>query len=207
MPRHSRPRLRRVLAGEEVRPLGGDKPIKVDIRVIAASHRDIRQMIEAGQFREDLYYRLNGATLKLPALRERADKGYLIERLFIELSEQRQRPPRLRGDAMSALLGYAWPGNIRELRNALQYALATCEGEEITVDDLPEQCLPSPGPRLLAPAEQARTLSADPAAQLEATLRRHRWNVSAAARELSLSRPTIYRWMKVYNIVPPKAWE
>ena len=207
MPLHLQTRLLRVLAEQEVMPLGADKPIKVDIRVIAASHRDIRQMIEAGQFREDLYYRLNGATLKLPALRERADKGYLIERLFMELSEQRQRRPRLRGDAMSALLGYAWPGNIRELRNALQYALATCEGDEITVDDLPEQCLPSPGPRLLAPAEQARTLSADPAAQLEATLRRHRWNVSAAARELSLSRPTIYRWMKVYNIVPPKAWE
>jgi len=177
----------------------------VDIRVIAASHRDLRQMIDAGQFREDLYYRLNGATLKLPALRERADKGYLIERLFRELSEQRQRPPRLRGDAMSALLGYAWPGNIRELRNVLQYALATCEGEEITVDDLPEECLPSLNLRPLPAAPQAMTVAADPAAQLAECLRRHRWNVSAAARELSLSRPTLYRWMRVYHIVPPNA--
>ena len=86
-------------------------------------------------------------------------------------------------------------------------AILKMQAVTITVDDLPEQCLPSPGPRLPAPTEQARTLSADPAAQLEATLRRHRWNISAAARELSLSRPTIYRWMKVYNIVLPKAQE
>ncbi|SDH71077.1 Transcriptional regulator of acetoin/glycerol metabolism [Pseudomonas benzenivorans] len=207
MPLHLQTRLLRVLAEQEVMPLGADKPIKVDLRVIAASHRDLRQMSDAGQFREDLYYRLNGATLKLPALRERADKGYLIERLFRELSEQRQRPPRLRGDAMSALLGYAWPGNIRELRNVLQYALATCEGEEITVDDLPEECLPSLKLRPAPAVAQAMTVAADPAAQLAECLRRHRWNVSAAARELSLSRPTVYRWMRVYQIVPPNAQE
>ncbi|UVJ46370.1 sigma-54-dependent Fis family transcriptional regulator [Pseudomonas sp. LS1212] len=205
MPLHLQTRLLRVLAEQEVMPLGAEKPIKVDIRVVAASHRDIRQMIEAGQFREDLYYRLNGATLKLPALRERADKGYLIERVFQDLGQQRQRLPRLRGDAMSALLGYAWPGNIRELRNALQYALATCEGDEITVDDLPEECLPSVGGRQPAATPALRTDTDDPAAQLEETLRRHRWNISAAARELSLSRPTIYRWMQLYNIVPPNS--
>lgn len=205
MPLHLQTRLLRVLAEQEVMPLGAEKPVKVNIRVIAASHRDLRQMSDNGQFREDLYYRLNGATLKLPALRERADKGYLIERLFRELREPRQRPLRLRGDAMSALLSYTWPGNIRELRNVLQYAMATCEEEEITVDDLPEECLPSLNLRSVQATPPAMTVAADPAAQLTECLRRHRWNVSAAARELSLSRPTVYRWMRVYHIVPPNA--
>ncbi|OWJ91674.1 transcriptional regulator [Pseudomonas sp. A46] len=203
MPLHLQTRLLRVLAEQEVTPLGGDKPIKVDIRVVAASHRDLRQLIEAGQFREDLYYRLNGAILRLPPLRERADKNYLIERVFRELCEQRQRSARIRGDAMSALLAYAWPGNIRELRNALQYALATAESAEITVNDLPEECLPSVNPRPTASSARAEVPGEGQA--LADCLRRHRWNVSAAARELGMSRPTLYRWMKLYGIVAPNA--
>ncbi|WP_223528589.1 sigma-54-dependent Fis family transcriptional regulator [Pseudomonas sp. GL-R-19] len=205
MPLHLQTRLLRVLAEQEVMPLGSEKPIKVNIRVIAASHRDLRQLIERNEFREDLYYRLNGAILRLPALRERADKNYLIERIFRELCEQRQRPARIRGDAMSALLGYAWPGNIRELRNALQYALATAETDEITVNDLPEECLPSVNQkqaRSSAPVQERQTSHAR---EIEDCLRRQRWNVSAAARELGMSRPTLYRWMKLHNIVAPNA--
>lgn len=203
MPLHLQTRLLRVLAEQEVMLLGGEKPIKVDIRVIAASHRDLRQMIEQSEFREDLYYRLNGAILRLPALRERADKNYLIERIFRELCEQRQRPARIRGDAMSALLGYAWPGNIRELRNALQYALATAETDEITVNDLPEECLRSVNARQVLsaiPGQEQRTAHAR---AIEDCLRRQRWNVSAAARELGMSRPTLYRWMKLHHIIAP----
>jgi transcriptional regulator of acetoin/glycerol metabolism len=203
MPLHLQTRLLRVLAEQEVMPLGSEKPIKVNIRVIAASHRDLRQLIERGEFREDLYYRLNGAILRLPALRERADKSYLIERIFRELCEQRQRPSRIRGDAMSALLGYAWPGNIRELRNALQYALATAETDEITVNDLPEECLPSVIPRQAMSSVPVREQQTSHAREIEDCLRRQRWNVSAAARELSMSRPTLYRWMKLHNIVAP----
>ncbi|AOE85465.1 sigma-54-dependent Fis family transcriptional regulator [Pseudomonas sp. TCU-HL1] len=205
MPLHLQTRLLRVLAEQEVMPLGGEKPIKVNIRVIAASHRDLRQSIEDGEFREDLYYRLNGAILRLPALRERADKNYLIERIFRELCDQRQRSARIRGDAMSALLGYAWPGNIRELRNALQYALATAETDEITVNDLPEQCLPSVNPRQPTRSTPAQEQQTSHAREIEDCLRKQRWNVSAAARELGMSRPTLYRWMKLHQIVPPNA--
>ena len=181
-------------------PLGAEKPVKVDIRVIAASHRDLRQMVEAGAFREDLFYRLNGALLKLPPLRERADKGYLIERVFAELAHGRRGNPHLRGDAMSALLAYPWPGNIRELRNVLQYALATCEGEEITVQDLPDECLPG----ILARGRQAEiAVEEEHDADLRALLRRNRWNITAVARELGVSRPTVYRRMRVLGIEPP----
>ncbi|HCW95659.1 MAG TPA: Fis family transcriptional regulator [Pseudomonas sp.] len=198
MPLHLQTRLLRVLAEQEVTPLGAEQPVKVDIRVIAASHRDLRQMVEAGAFREDLFYRLNGALLKLPPLRERADKGYLIERVYAELAQGRSNAPHLRGDAMSALLAYPWPGNIRELRNVLQYALATCEGAEITVHDLPEECLPRTLARHEPPA-----LEQGPDEALRSLLRRQRWNVSAVARELGVSRPTVYRRMRVLGIEPP----
>src|SRR5690606_10620051 len=122
-----------------------------------------------------------------------------------ELCEQRQRPARIRGDAMSALLGYAWPGNIRELRNALQYALATAETEEITVNDLPEECLPSGNPRHAKRPPPQQEQRGSHAQGIEECLRRQRWNVSAAARELGMSRPTLYRWMKLHHIVPPNA--
>jgi transcriptional regulator of acetoin/glycerol metabolism len=200
MPLHLQTRLLRVLAEQEVMPLGAEKPVKVDIRVVAASHRDLRQMVESGAFREDLFYRLNGASLKLPPLRERADKGFLIERVFAELAEGRPGNPHLRGDAMSALLAYPWPGNIRELRNVLQYALATCEGDEITVQDLPDECLP---PILARCRQSAAAAEPEPATALREQLRRHRWNVSAVARELGVSRPTVYRRMRVLGIEAP----
>ncbi|QTP59367.1 sigma-54-dependent Fis family transcriptional regulator [Billgrantia antri] len=209
MPLQLQTRLLRVLAEQEVLPIGASRPIKVDLRVVAATHRDLRERVQTGSFREDLFYRLNGASLRLPPLRERADKGYLIRRIFAELNEQRGSRVRLRGDAMSALLAYPWPGNIRELHNALHFALATCEGDEIVVGDLPEECVHG---RLAHPgASQGMTLLAatgpsEPPIQQDLLYRalcRHHWNISAVARELGLSRPTIYRRMKRLGIVPP----
>ncbi|GGY01616.1 sigma-54-dependent Fis family transcriptional regulator [Litchfieldella qijiaojingensis] len=213
MPLQLQTRLLRVLAEQEVLPIGASRPLKVDLRVVAATHRDLRSLIAEGRFREDLFYRLNGASLRLPPLRERADKSYLIRRIFEELQQKRDERTRLRGDAMSALLAYPWPGNIRELHNALRYALATCDGNEVIVDDLPEECvsghLAHPGAHR---GESASALDApsrvvdlpgnrDP---LHQALRRHHWNISAVARELGLSRPTIYRRMKRLGIVPPQ---
>ncbi|MCL7938733.1 sigma-54-dependent Fis family transcriptional regulator [Halomonas sp. ATCH28] len=211
MPLQLQTRLLRVLAEEEVLPIGASRPLKVDLRVVAATHRDLRGLIESGDFREDLFYRLNGASLRLPPLRERADKGYLIRRLFKELQTERgESQSRLRGDTMSALLAYPWPGNIRELHNALRYALATHEGNEVVVGDLPEECIsghlahPAAQPRSsldrLAVGYPALARGEDP---LHDALRKHHWNISAVARELGLSRPTIYRRMKRLGIVPP----
>src|SRR5690606_30527985 len=140
MPLSLQTRLLRVLAEREVMPLGADTPVKVDIRVITATHRDMSKLISSGHFREDLYYRLNGAQLKLPALRERVDRHYVIRGVYNALLEERDQNIHLRADAMSALLSYDWPGNIRQLKNALSFALATAEGEEITLHDLPEEC-------------------------------------------------------------------
>ncbi|UDL06234.1 sigma-54-dependent Fis family transcriptional regulator [Marinobacter sp. CA1] len=200
MPLPLQTRLLRVLAEGEILPVGADRPIRVDCRVIAATHQDLGKLIEAGQFRADLYYRLNAATLKLPALRQRVDRHYVIQRVLAELVEQGRLPQvRIRADAMTALLGYHWPGNVRELVNALAFAEATCDNGEITVADLPEDCFG---------ASDGADLSSAPArvnrSPLEAALWAKHWNVSAVARQFQVSRPTVYRWMRQQGLVQPQ---
>ncbi|MDH2420380.1 sigma-54-dependent Fis family transcriptional regulator [Cobetia amphilecti] len=226
MPLPLQSRLLRVLAEREVSPLGAETPIKVDIRVITATHRDVTELIASGQFREDLYYRLNGAELLLPALRERADRHYLIRKLHAELQAERDQTLHLRADAISALLSHHWPGNIRQLRNAIAFAMATAEGDEITLHDLPEVCQThtgsargaasslaaaspfasgaSPNPASPAPASAGADAGTDAdASELLELLRHTDWNVSQVARQLGVSRPTIYRRMRRHGLVAP----
>lgn len=216
MPLHLQTRLLRVLAENQVQPLGGGQPISVNVRVIAATHCDIHKLIETGCFRADLYYRLNGATLKLPALRERADKQYIIQTLLNRITlVDSGRMVRLRADAMSALLAYSWPGNIRQLSNALAFAEATCDGAEITVYNLPEECFihsgDVAGPAALSASpvnpllvDRVSTSAADDKKQMLMDILRHtHWNISATANQLGVSRPTIYRRMQKYKIVAP----
>ncbi len=205
MPLTLQTRLLRVLAEGEVLPLGSERPISVDCRVIAATHRDPARLIADGYFREDLYYRLNGATLRLPALRERADKQHVIISVMGQLARAVGQPRlQLRADAMSALLACPWPGNIRQLVNALNFAEATCDGEQITVNDLPEECLAQvigPG---TTPATTEDDDDGDPQrAGLLSILKRHHWMISAVARELGVSRPTVYRRMRKHGLTPP----
>ena len=222
MPLPLQSRLLRVLAEREVSPLGAETPIKVDIRVITATHRDVTELIASGQFREDLYYRLNGAELLLPALRERADRHYLIRKLHAELQAERDQSLHLRADAISALLSHHWPGNIRQLRNAIAFAMATAEGDEITLHDLPEVCQANTGSAcgttspfaassLVASSGSSSTGSptftsaeaGTEAGELLELLRHTDWNISQVARQLGVSRPTIYRRMRRHGLVAP----
>jgi transcriptional regulator of acetoin/glycerol metabolism len=203
MPLPLQSRLLRVLAEREVMPLGAETPVKVDIRVITATHRDMSRMIGDGDFREDLYYRLNGAQLRLPALRERADRHFVIRSVYEALVAEREQATRLRADAMSALLAYGWPGNIRQLKNALGFALATVEGDEITVHDLPEECLVDAPPAPLTLAQGDDEAVDDDGQALHELLQQARWNISQVARRLGVSRPTVYRRMQRHGLVPP----
>ena len=211
MPLALQTRLLRVLAEKQVLPLGATTPIPIDLRVIAATHCDLEQRIGLGQFRADLYYRLNGASLKLPSFRERADKDYIIQHILKNINSSREaRPITLRGDAMSALLAYSWPGNIRQLVNALTFAEATCEHDEITVYDLPEECVVSSFTQIPLAAQDIDLTIYDkhwPSGisqkeQLSQLLTTHKWNISAVARELNISRPTLYRWLNKYDLQP-----
>ena len=191
MPLALQARLLRVLSEHEVLPVGATKPVPVNIRVIAATHAPLEQLVLAGRFRDDLYYRLKGAHIQLPPLRERSDLGAMITRL---LGGRALTPA-----ALQRLLAHRWPGNLRELRNVLDYAGSLCADGPIDLDDLPELSVARPPLRADA-GEVAR--DEGPEALLDA-LRGAQWNVSAVARAMGLSRMTLYRRMKRAGIVPP----
>jgi transcriptional regulator with PAS, ATPase and Fis domain len=130
-------KLLRVLEDKEVRPLGATSGEKVDVRIIAATNRNLRRAVEEGRFRQDLFYRLDVVELPLPALRERPEDLPLLIEHFISQSKHASRVRRLSAEALRVLLSYPWPGNVRELVNTLERALVLCRGEEITAEDLP----------------------------------------------------------------------
>jgi sigma-54 dependent transcriptional regulator, acetoin dehydrogenase operon transcriptional activator AcoR len=211
MPHALQSRLLRVLEEREVVPLGSESAVAVDLHVLAASHRNLREMIARGAFREDLYYRLNGITLELPALRERSDKERLIQHA-LAAETGNGRPAAIERDALQRLLGYPWPGNIRELRNVIRTALAICEGGVIRGLDLPREIRESqpsaqtpieavrpavPG----GPPSETRLQAAERAALLRAIEELH-GNMSRVAAELGVSRNTLYRKIKRHGIAP-----
>jgi sigma-54 dependent transcriptional regulator, acetoin dehydrogenase operon transcriptional activator AcoR len=211
MPLMLQTRLLRVLEEHEIVPLGAEAPIKVDLRVICASHRKLREMIERGEFREDLYYRLNGITLELPTLAERADKEALIRRYLA--AEAGDQPAAIEPAAFDRLMAYGWPGNIRELRNVIRTALAICEGGIVRLLDLPREIRDSsvaPAPisiqpmsamvMPLAPERPANPLEAAERDALLRAIEQHRWNMSHTANALGMSRNTLYRKIKHHGI-------
>src|SRR5260370_30760493 len=133
-------RLLRVIEEREVVPVGSDQAIPVNLHVISATHRDIHRMIQDGEFREDLYSRLNGITLHLPLLRDRSDKADLVRTLLHE-ENAGQESIEIADDAFRKLLDYSWPGNIRQLRNALRTASALCRDGIIRLSNLPHEIL------------------------------------------------------------------
>jgi transcriptional regulator of acetoin/glycerol metabolism len=213
MPLMLQTRLLRVIEEREVVPLGSDQAIAVSLHVISATHRDIRLMIQEGEFREDLYYRLNGITLHLPLLRDRSDKAELIRTLLREENTD-QESIEIAEDAFQRLLDYSWPGNIRQLRNALRTASALCRDGIIRLSNLPQEILHTET-RVLAPAGVAGNAEAAVAAlnlpsaalrdaecaALLRELERMHWNISRTAQALGISRNTLYRKIHKHNIV------
>lgn len=193
-------KLLRALQEGEVRPVGGTRAIAVDVRVLAATHRDLEADVRAGRFREDLYYRLAGVSLRLPPLRERpGDLPALTDALLNQAAAELGKPHAGCSDeAMACLLAYAWPGNIRELRNEIYRALALSEGGALSADLLSPRVrhgrasggLSDPASTELLSRRGAlqQRLDAIECAILKETLIRHRWNKTRAAAELQLSR-------------------
>lgn len=193
MPLALQARLLRVLSEREVLPVGATRPVPVNIRVIAATHAPLEQLVRAGRFRDDLYYRLKGAHFELPPLRQRTDLAAMIMRW---LGSRTLTPA-----ALQRLMAHHWPGNLRELRNVLDYASSLCLDGAIDLDDLPELG-PSRDAACMAHTPPATALHEDPQILLQA-LRAAQWNVSAVARQMRLSRMTLYRRMHRAGIVPP----
>jgi transcriptional regulator of acetoin/glycerol metabolism len=211
MPLMLQTRLLRVIEEREIVPLGSDQPIPVNLHVISATHRDICLMIQNGEFREDLYYRLNGISLQLPLLRDREDKADLIRTLLEE--ENADQGAEIAEEAFQRLLNYAWPGNIRQLRNALRTASALCRDGIIRLSNLPQEILHTDA-RSIPPVAGGNPTAAAPTMALPSAalrdaecaallreLERMHWNISRTAQALGISRNTLYRKIHKHNIV------
>ena len=211
MPLMLQTRLLRVLEEQEIVPLGSESPIKVNLHVLAASHRNLRDMIARGTFRDDLYYRLNGITLELPALRDRADKERVIHHALAAETDD-GRPAAIERDALQRLLVYPWPGNVRELRNVIRTALAICDGGVIRRIDLPREIREAETMKLAPPTSAIRTTvvpdgpgTANPLqvaerAALLSVIEDCHGNMTRVAMQLGMSRNTLYRRIKRHGI-------
>ena len=206
LPLTAQGKLLRVLEERQIDRLGGSGSIQVDVRVIAATNRDLENAVEQGEFRRDLYYRLAVVPIRIPALRERGEDVTLIAEHMLERFRRELRKPglKLAPDAVAALRAHSWPGNVRELQNTLERASILNEGE-IRAADL---ALASNVRGATATAEAGGTLpevsaqavKAVEKAKIEATLRECRWNKSAAAQRLGISYKTLLNKVRAYGL-------
>lgn len=206
MPLHLQARLLRVLEEREVIPLGSETPIKVDIRLISATHQNLQLQIEDGTFREDLFYRLNGISLQMPPLRDREDRRALIQHI-LKLEAAPLGEVNITEDALDALEHYEWPGNIRQLRNIMRTLIGLCENNQIGLDDLPEEIFSDCGDATGEARPRARPSNPLDIAERDAIIREleaAHWNVTRVATKLNISRNTLYRKMKRYDVKPPR---
>lgn len=203
-------KLLRVLQEREIDKVGETRPIKVDVRVLAATNRDLEKMIAGGTFREDLYYRLAVVSIRMPPLRERVDDIPLLVDAFLEKHAQRlgHARPAIQKDVYSAFNLYSWPGNIRELENVVERALVLDKDGVIGLDDLPD--------RLRTPAQRignVRIELPDEGISLEkverelilTALEKHDWNQTRAAAYLDVTRSTLLYRMQKYALEREKA--
>jgi transcriptional regulator of acetoin/glycerol metabolism len=203
MPLQLQARLLRVLQDRVVAPLGAGKPVPVDFALVCATHRDLPAEMQAGRFREDLYYRLNGLTLRLPALRERTDLEELMVRELSALLPERQ--VAIHPEVLEAMRRFRWPGNVRQLFNALRTACALMDADESLIcwEHLPDDLLTALrtlSVTVNAPFEEGTELQSDLRAQsrkaIEQAVENCNGNLSQAARQLGISRNTVYRRMR-----------
>jgi transcriptional regulator with PAS, ATPase and Fis domain len=188
----------RVLQEREFQRLGGTRLLKANVRIIAATNRDLRKAVERGDFREDLFYRLQVFDIRLAPLRERKSDIVLLSDAFLqELAKSFGRPPAgLTREAREALLTHDWPGNVRELRNALERAAILCEGGLISAQHL---SLYTP-PRPVAATTDLNTVEQE---TIDAVMRECRGNKSKAAKRLGLSRTQLYGRLRKYDLDQP----
>jgi two-component system response regulator HydG len=201
-------KLLRALENGEIKPVGTSRPLHVDVRVVTATHRDLRAWTQQGHFREDLYYRLCGVPLQLPPLRNRRGDIRLLAEHFVRVSTPREQTVKLSADALDKLLLHSWPGNIRELRNVVQNALLLRKGGKIDASNISFE------PALRQEQQRAEGLSLElpdgltleqmmqrlERQVIENTLRRHRYNKERTAKHLGLGRSTLFKRLKDWGL-------
>jgi two-component system response regulator HydG len=195
-------KLLRVLQEREALPVGGTEPIPVDVRLVAATNKELEEEIRCGRFRSDLFYRLNVIALQLPTLRERREDIRLLAEAFLQhFAEDRSDPVRqLSPEALDAILAYDWPGNVRELQNAIEHAVTLAHGEVIAVESLPERITRRKTEPLVTDSQhESPTLDAIERAYIMWVLQKEGGNKSRTAQALGIDPSTLYRKLSRYD--------
>jgi DNA-binding NtrC family response regulator len=215
MPLEQQIALLRVLQDRTVTRVGGDRPLVVDVRIICATHKDLREEIRKGLFRQDLYYRLYVTTIPLPPLREHPEDIPALLAAFTSKFASRKGKPELQAapGLIAALQAYPWPGNIREFQNVVERMIHSAQGEILTVEQIPEEILGPRLPEAAVPAARAHESAAPGGTRnlrellvqeecegILASLRRHKGNMSKAAQELGMARNTLYRKVQKFEL-------
>jgi DNA-binding NtrC family response regulator len=220
LPLHLQAKLLRVLQERTFDRVGDSRPITADVRIIAATHRDLRREVDAGRFRQDLFYRLRVVPIDIPPLRDRREDIDPLARFLLgQVCARAGRAVRFSPEALRVLLEHHWPGNVRELENALEFAVTVAQGQTLQPEDLPPEIskAPAAGPGSVATlvqapndagkgAEAAAVLN--PACRVPTPARGHlvarldenHWRISETSRALGVSRTTLWRWMREMQI-------
>ncbi len=195
-------KLLRVLQSQKFERLGGDQTLAVDVRILAATNKNLLEQVKAGQFREDLFYRLNVIPIQLPPMRERQNDIPLLARHFLRTFAERQKKDlrAFSSDAMRILLNHRWTGNVRELENTIEHAVVLAKGNVVEAVDLPPLVT---GPAAQTSSAPSKTITDTEARLLREVLEECNWNKTEAALRLGISRSTLYEKIKKYQLNPP----
>ncbi|MBW2409220.1 MAG: sigma 54-interacting transcriptional regulator, partial [Deltaproteobacteria bacterium] len=195
-------KLLRILQSQKFERVGGEKTLRADVRVLAATNKDLLQEVKTGQFREDLFYRLNVIPIQLPPLRDRRNDIPLLARHFSSsfAAEQKKSTLRFSPEAMRQLLDHDWPGNVRELENSIEHATVIAKGRQIEVSDLP---IAVKHPETKSKTGSDRSITENERKLLKEVLEECGWNKKQAAIRLGISRSTLYDKLKKYQITRP----
>jgi transcriptional regulator with GAF, ATPase, and Fis domain len=198
-------KLLRVLQNQKFERVGGEKTLTVDLRILAATNKDLLEEVKDGRFREDLFYRLNVIPIFMPPLRNRGNDIPMLCRYFLKryTAEQGKNIQGYSSDAMRLLLDYSWPGNVRELENSIEHAAVLAKGDQIEVSDLPPAIRHFAAAPMPIPVETPGTIQDNEVTLLKDTLQDCNWNKKLAASRLGISRATLYNKLKKYKITKP----
>ncbi|MFZ3063827.1 MAG: PEP-CTERM-box response regulator transcription factor [Nitrospirota bacterium] len=197
LPLPSQVKLLRFLQDHTIERVGGRETLQIDVRIVAATNRDIKRLITDGLFREDLYYRLAVVTIDLPPLRERGEDILLLAKTFLQrFSDSKATHKSLSNEAIETMTRYEWPGNVRELENKIRRAITFAEGKEIRSADLGFEA----GETASQSLDLKKAKEEVEKKVINAALLKHKGNISRAAEELGLTRPTLHHLIKKYNI-------
>jgi len=197
-------KLLRILQSQKFERLGGEQTLSVNIRVLAATNKDLLKEVKSANFREDLFYRLNVIPIQMPPLRNRRNDIPLLARYFLRhfATEQETLAQRFSSEAMRNLLDYSWPGNVRELENSIEHAVVLAKAKYIEVSDLPAAIIQA-GSGSGKPSGSTRSIVENERKLLLEVLEDCDWNKKAAAHQLGISRSTLYDKLRKYQITKP----